>query len=209
MNNGRNPPFLFPGQLAEFVGMGRDFHDEDPVARELFERTSERCGLDLERILFSGPEESLRENLAAQAGVYLVSTLAARALALEGFEPPATAGYSLGNYAALVAAGAISYEEGLSILIAVWRETERLGIRGAMGAVVGARREAVDAACEALRGRGLPVWIGNVNSSTQFVLTGSRQGVEAALDELAPRALTVLPLTMNWPIRTPSPANQS
>ena len=198
----RAPAFLFPGQLAESVGMGRDFYDADPAARELARLTSEKCGLDLERLLFSGPIEELRENLAAQAGVYLVSTLALRALAREGIEPPATAGYSLGNYAALVAAGAISYEDGLDILIAVWRETERLGIRGAMGAVVGARREAVDSVCEGLRARGLPVWIGNVNASTQFVLTGGKTAVAAALEELAPRALTVLPLTMNWPIHS-------
>ncbi len=203
MTNPDHPPaFLFPGQLAEFVGMGRDFYDSDPEARELFALTSDKCGLDLRRILFSGPEEALHENLAAQAGVYLVSTLAARALARNGMTPPAAAGYSLGNYAALAAAGAISYEEGLDVLIAVWRETERLRIRGAMGAVVGARREAVDAACEELRGRGLPVWIGNVNSNTQFVLTGSRPAVESALQALAPRALTVLSLTMNWPIHS-------
>jgi [acyl-carrier-protein] S-malonyltransferase len=202
VTSGTAPAFLFPGQLAEFVGMGRDFHDADSRARELFALTSERCGMDLARILFTGPEATLRSNLAAQAGVYLVSTLAARALAREGILPPATAGYSLGNYAALVVAGAISYEDGLDILIAVWRETERLGIRGAMGAVVGARREAVDVACEELRGRGLPVWIGNVNSSTQFVLTGSESAVRAALENLAPRALNVLPLTMSWPIHS-------
>jgi [acyl-carrier-protein] S-malonyltransferase len=202
MSPGAAPSFFFPGQLAESVGMGRDFYDADPAARELIRRTSEKCGLDLERLLFSGPIEALRENLAAQAGVYLVSTLAARALAREGVRPAATAGYSLGNYAALVAAGAISYEEGLDVLIAVWRETERLGIRGAMGAVVGARREAVDAVCDELRRRGLPVWIGNVNASTQFVLTGTEPAVAAALAELAPRALTVLPLTMNWPIHS-------
>jgi [acyl-carrier-protein] S-malonyltransferase len=196
------PAFLFPGQLAEFVGMGRDFYDSDLEARELFAMTSEKCGLDLQKILFSGPEETLHKNLAAQAGVYLVSTLAARALARNGMTPPATAGYSLGNYAALAAAGAISYEDGLDILIAVWRETERLGIRGAMGAVVGARREAVDAVCEESRSRGLPVWIGNVNSNTQFVLTGTKPAVESALEALAPRALTVLPLTMSWPIHS-------
>lgn len=196
------PGFLFSGQLAETIGMGRDFYEADPEARRLFAFTSERCGRKMETILFSGPEEALHENLAAQAGVYLVSNLASRALAREGIEPPATAGYSLGNYAALVAAGAISYEEGLEVLIAVWRETERLGIRGAMGAVVGARRETVEAVCEQLRDRGLPVWIGNVNSGTQFVVTGRAEAVAAALEALAPRALSVLRLPMSWPIHS-------
>lgn len=194
--------FLFPGQVSETIGMGRDFYEADVEARDLFALTSRRCGRDLETILFSGPEAALHGNLVAQAGVYLVSTLAARALCREGVRPSATAGYSLGNYAALVAAGAISYEEGLEVLIAVWRETERLGIRGSMGAVIGARRETVDAVCEELRSRGLPVWIGNVNSSTQFVLTGSADAVSTALETLAPRALSVLPLPMTWPIHS-------
>jgi [acyl-carrier-protein] S-malonyltransferase len=194
--------FLFPGQLAEWVGMGGDFFEAAPEARALLSATSERCGRDLERLLREGPEQELRENLAAQAGVYLVSTLAARALVRAGLRPRATAGYSLGNYAAMVAAGAISYEEALDVLVAVWRETERLGIRGGMGAVIGARREAVDTALEDLRGRGFPVWIGNVNASTQFVLTGTAEAVAKAFEELRPRALSVLPLTMSWPIHS-------
>ena len=196
------PAFLFPGQLAETLGIGRDFCESDPSARELFARTSKRCGRDLETILFAGPEGALHENLAAQAGVFLVSTLAARRLESRGVVPAATAGYSLGNYAALVAAGAVSYDDALEVLIAVWRETERLGIRGAMGAVVGARREAVEEVCARLRAQGRRVWIGNVNAATQFVLTGQAEAVAAALGELAPRALNVLPLGMSWPIHS-------
>jgi [acyl-carrier-protein] S-malonyltransferase len=195
--------FLFSGQLAETVGMGRDFFESDPAARALFRETSARCGRDLERILFQGPVEDLHENLAAQAGVYLVSTLAARALEGQGVRPTAIAGYSLGNYAALVAAGAISYEDALDVLIAVWRETERLGIHGSMGAVVGVRRETAEEVCADLRARDRPVWIGNVNASTQFVLTGSTEAVEEALALLAPRSLTVLRLSMSWPIHSP------
>jgi len=182
--------------------MGRDFYEADPDARALLQETSRRCGRDLERILFTGASGELHENLAAQAGVYLVSTLACRALVRAGIRPAATAGYSLGNYAAFVAAGAVSYEEGLEVLIAVWRETERLGIRGAMGAVVGCRRETVDEVCRELRDSGRPVWIGNVNSSTQFVLTGDAEAVGRALAALAPRALSVLPLSMTWPIHS-------
>jgi [acyl-carrier-protein] S-malonyltransferase len=196
------PAFLFPGQLAETVGIGRDFFETDPEARALFARTSDRCGRDLERILFRGPPEELHENLAAQAGVYLVSTLASRALASRGALPAATAGYSLGNYAAMVAAGAVSYDDALEVLIAVWRETERLGIQGGMGAVVGARRAAVDEVCASLRTEGRPVWIGNVNAGTQFVLTGQAEAVDAALRALAPKALNVLPLSMSWPIHS-------
>ena len=198
----RQAAFVFPGQLSESIGMGLDLLESDPAAGELFDLTSERCGRDLRRLIRDGPRASLGENLAAQASVYLVSTLASRALARLGVEPAATAGYSLGNYAAMVAAGTISYEEALDVLVAVWRETERAAIRGAMGAVIGARREVVDAECAALRERGLPVWIGNVNASTQFVLTGSVEGVAAALEALRARALSVLPLSMSWPIHS-------
>lgn len=182
--------------------MGRDFFESDAAARELLARTSKRCGRDLESILFSGPEAALHENLAAQAGVFFVSTVAARRLESRGVAAGATAGYSLGNYAAMVAAGAVSYDDALDVLVAVWRETERLEIRGGMGAVVGARREAVDEVCARLRSEGQLVWIGNVNAATQFVLTGQADAVAAALGELAPRALNVLPLAMSWPIHS-------
>jgi [acyl-carrier-protein] S-malonyltransferase len=198
----KQPAFLFPGQLSEWIGMGRDFYEQDADARSLVELTSARCDRDLARLMFEGPEDALHENLAAQAAVYLVSTLACRALARAGIHPAATAGYSLGNYAAIVAAGAIAYEEALDVLIAVWRETEARHVRGAMGAVIGARREAVEAVCESLRERRRPVWIGNVNASTQFVLTGTPEGVATALEDLRPRALSVLPLTMSWPIHS-------
>lgn len=194
--------FLFPGQLSEFVGMGRDLFEADPGAGAMLAATSARCGRDLGRLVLEGPLEELRENLAAQAAVYCVSALAARALIREGILPAATAGYSLGNYAALVASDAVSYEDGLEVLVAVWRETERLGIRGAMGAVVGVRREAVDEVCEGLRLAKKPVWIGNVNANTQFVLTGRADAVAEALAALKPRCLSVLPLTMSWPIHS-------
>src|SRR5262249_25224830 len=157
---------------SEFVGMGRDLVQSEAGAKGLLAETSERCGRDLARIVFEGPEAGLHENLAAQASVFCVSTLAARALEAQGIRPAATAGYSLGNYAAMVASGAVSYEDALAVLIAVFRETERLGIRGAMGAVVGVRRDAVDEVCDRLSSAGKPVSIGNVNANTQFVLTG-------------------------------------
>src|SRR6185295_8549082 len=92
MTEAKRPAFLFPGQLAETIGIGRDFFESDADARLRFERTSELCGRDLERILFSGPEAELHENLAAQAGVFLVSTLAADRLAARGLAPSASAG---------------------------------------------------------------------------------------------------------------------
>jgi [acyl-carrier-protein] S-malonyltransferase len=194
--------FLCPGQLSEFVGMGRDLVESDPNARSLLGQTSERCGRDLARIVFEGPDAELHENLAAQASVFCVSTLASRALERGGARPAATAGYSLGNYAAMVASGAVSYDDALAVLVAVFVETERRGIRGAMGAAVGVRRDAVDEVCERLSAAGKPVSIGNVNANTQFVLTGRPDAVAEALEALKSRSLSVLPLPMNWPIHS-------
>lgn len=194
--------FLFPGQLSEFVGMGRDLVESDANAASLLAVTSERCGRDLARVVFGGPETELHENLAAQASVFCVSTLAARALERQGIRPAATAGYSLGNYAAMVATGAVSYDDALAVLVAVFRETERVGIRGAMGAAVGVRRDVVDEICERLSAAGKPVSIGNVNANTQFVLTGRSDAVAEALEALKPKSLSVLPLPMNWPIHS-------
>ena len=133
--------------------MGRDFFETDPEARDLFDAASERCGRDLERDRVRGS----RGGAAGEprgAGVRLPRLdprlPGARS---DGFPPPATAGYSLGNYAALVAAGAISFEDGLDVLVAVWRETEALGIRGAMAAVIGCRRDAAENGVRRVAGR--------------------------------------------------------
>jgi [acyl-carrier-protein] S-malonyltransferase len=181
--------------------MGADFFAVSGEARELLARTSARCGIDLAAAL----EDPARvgENRVSQPGVFLVSVLAARELARRGVVPSAIAGYSLGNYAALVAAEAVSYDDALGVLLAVFDTVDRLAIRGGMGAVIGVPAPAVEEVCAALRAQGAPVWIGNVNAATQLVLTGSEAGIDAALAELSPRALKVVRLPMTWPIHSP------
>jgi [acyl-carrier-protein] S-malonyltransferase len=195
--------FLFSGQVSEFAGMGRDFYDASVEARELFDRTSQRCGADVAKAFFEGTEEEWRDNRVAQPGVFLVSVLAARELRRRGVEPAAAAGYSLGNYAALVCAGAVSFDDALTVLLAVLAESDRVGIRGAMAAVIGLPVAEVEKECSRLRGEERPVWIGNVNAATQLVLTGSAAGIDAALEVLAPRALKAFRLPMSWPIHSP------
>jgi len=192
--------WLFSGQLSEFPGMGADFFAASAQARELLARTSARCGVDLGAAL--ADPARVGDNRVAQAGVFLVSVLAARELARRGVVPAAIAGYSLGNYAALVAAEAVSYDDALTVLLAVLETVDRLEIRGAMGAVIGVAAAPVEEVCAALRARGDPVWIGNVNAATQLVLTGSESGIDAALAELSPRALKVIRLPMTWPIHS-------
>jgi [acyl-carrier-protein] S-malonyltransferase len=195
--------FLFAGQLSEFAGMGKDFYDSSQDARALFDRTSRRCGADIAAALFGGAEDRWRDNRVAQPAVFLVSVLAARELARRRVKPAAVAGYSLGNYAALVAAGAVSFDDALTVLLAVLAESDRREIRGAMGAVIGVSAAGVEEECSRLRSEGRPVWIGNINAATQLVLTGTESGVEAALEALSPRALKAVRLPMTWPIHSP------
>ncbi len=180
--------------------MGADFFAASADARDLLARTSARCGVDLAAAL--ADPARVGDNRIAQAGVFLVSVLAARELFRRGAVPAAIAGYSLGNYAALVAAGAVSYDDALAVLLAVFETVDRLGIHGAMAAVIGVPAAAVEEVCEALRGRGAPVWIGNANAATQLVLTGSEAGIDGALAELSPRALKAIRLPMTWPIHS-------
>ena len=193
--------WLFSGQLSEFPGMGSDFFAASPEARALLSAASERCGFDLGAALGSG--EAIGENRVAQPGVFLVSVVAARELERRGFAPSAIAGYSLGNYAALVSAGAVSFDDALTVLLAVSGAAARRGVEGAMGAVIGIPTAAVEETCAALRAEGDPVWIGNINAATQLVLTGSSRGIDRALAALAPKALRVLRLPMTWPIHSP------
>ena len=193
--------WLFSGQLSEFAGMGGDLFAASPDARALLAAASERCGFDLGAALESG--ESIGENRVAQPGVFLVSVAAARELSRRGFVPSAIAGYSLGNYAALVSAGAVSFDDALTVLLAVSEAAARRGIEGAMGAVIGVPASAVEETCAALRAEGDPVWIGNINAATQLVLTGSSRGIDRALAALAPKALRALRLPMTWPIHSP------
>ena len=192
--------WLFSGQLSEHAGMGSDLLGSSAEARALLALTSERCGFDLG----SAMADSARvgDNRAAQPGVFLVSVLAARELVRRGVRPAAIAGYSLGNYAALVAAGAVSYDDALTVLLAVTETVERMEIRGGMAAVIGVPAAAVEETCARLRAEGAPVWIGNVNAATQLVLTGSEAGIDGALSALSPRALKVIRLPMTWPIHS-------
>jgi len=180
--------------------MGADFFASSAEARALRDRASEKVGFDLGEVLVSGKD--FRDNRVAQPGVFLVSVAAGEELRRRGAAPSAISGYSLGNYAALVSARAVSFDEALDIILAVIGAADRLGIEGAMGAVIGLPEARVEEVCARLRSEGDPVWLGNVNAATQLVLTGSVRGIERALETLAPDALKALRLPMTWPIHS-------
>ncbi|HQR45573.1 MAG TPA: ACP S-malonyltransferase [Thermoanaerobaculia bacterium] len=181
---------LFPGQLSEKPGMGEAFASRFDFVAAWFEEVSRRSGVDLAATFFGAGSASLHDDLPAQAGVYAVSVAARDVLErVHGLVPAAVAGYSLGTYAAFVAAGVLDRFEALDVLLEAGRllaEERRRdsGRPGGMGFVVGLGRKAVE---EGLDGTGAA--IGTVNAGQQFVLTGERAAVEEAVESLRPKAL--------------------
>ena len=107
--------YVFPGQGAQFVGMGKDLYDNNPEAKELFEKANDILGFRITDLMFEGTEEDLKQTKVTQPAIFLHSVLLARSLG-DGFRPDMVAGHSLGEFSALVAAGALSFEEGLKLV---------------------------------------------------------------------------------------------
>lgn len=179
--------FLFPGQGSQAVGMGRDFHDRSEAARALVASADRILGYPLSRLCFEGPEEELRLTQNTQPALLLVSTLAARAL---DRDPDIAAGHSLGEYSALVAAGALGFEDALLLVHKRGRymqEAVPVG-EGAMAAVLGLGPDAVRDGLARVPGGGVEV--ANWNSPEQVVISGRAAAVDSALQILnAPRAV--------------------
>ena len=107
--------YVFPGQGAQFVGMGKDLYDNNPEAREMFEKANEVLGFRITDLMFNGTEEDLKQTKVTQPAIFLHSVILAKSLG-DGFKPDMVAGHSLGEFSALVAAGAMSFEDGLRLV---------------------------------------------------------------------------------------------
>ena len=176
---------LFPGQGAHSVGMGRDVYLHSPSARSIFDRADEVLGFKLSEIVFDGPEEKLKETDVQQPAILTTSIAvveAARELGWDG-RAAATAGLSLGEYSALVFAGAISFEDGVSLVHKRGTYMREAGLEnpGTMASVIGLDVLAVDAIVEEASKSGL-VTVANLNCPGQVVLSGEVAGVEAAAE---------------------------
>lgn len=173
--------YVFPGQGAQFVGMGKDLYDNNPEARELFEKANEILGFRITDLMFNGTEEDLKQTKVTQPAIFLHSVILAKSLGDE-FKPEMVAGHSLGEFSALVAAGALSFEEGLKLVSqrahAMQKACEIQP--STMAAVLALPDEKVEALCEEVKDE--VVAPANYNCPGQIVISGSIAGIDKACE---------------------------
>ena len=200
--------FVFPGQGAQYVGMGKPLFEKSPEAKKLFTQANEILGFAITDVMFEGPEEAQRQTKVTQPAVFLHSVILARLF--PNFKPDMVAGHSLGEFSALVASGALSFEDGLRLVSA-----RAMAMQAAcelepstMAAIIGLPDEKVEEICNGISEIVVPA---NFNCPGQFVISGSIKGVEQACEALkAAGAKRALPLKVGGAFHSPlmEPARQ-
>ncbi|MFD1426595.1 [acyl-carrier-protein] S-malonyltransferase [Kroppenstedtia sanguinis] len=197
--------FLFPGQGSQAVGMGKVDYDVDSQVRGVFEEADDALGYSLSRLCFEGPEEDLRLTAHAQPAILTTSVALYRMVERAGLTADFVAGHSLGEYSALVAAEAISFQDAVRTVRKrglLMEEAVPAG-KGTMSAVIGLDRESVDRICREVSGEQGEVEPANYNCPGQLVISGSKEAVEAAGARAKEAgARRVLPLSVSGPFHS-------
>ena len=194
--------YVFPGQGAQFVGMGKELYETSPKAKELFEKANEILGFRITDLMFEGTDDNLKQTKVTQPAIFLHSVILAKTLG-EEFKPDMTAGHSLGEFSALVTAGALSFEDGLKLVYA-----RALAMQKAceiepstMAAIIALSDEKVDDICNSIDDVVVPA---NYNCPGQIVISGSISGIDKACELMKEAgAKRALPLKVGGAFHSP------
>jgi [acyl-carrier-protein] S-malonyltransferase len=194
--------YVFPGQGAQFVGMGKNLCDDSELARSMFEKANEILGFRITDLMFAGTDEDLRQTKVTQPAIFLHSVILAATLGAD-FKPDMVAGHSLGEFSALVAAKALSFEDGLRLVSARAQAMQKAceAEPSTMAAIIGLDDETVE---KVLAGIDEIVVPANYNTSGQLVISGSIKGIEIACEKLKEAgAKRALPLKVGGAFHSP------
>ena len=174
--------YIFPGQGAQFVGMGKDLYDNNEEAKKLFEKANDILGFRITDLMFEGTEEDLKQTKVTQPAIFLHSVILAKSLG-DDFKPDMVAGHSLGEFSALVAAGALSFEDGLKLVAKRAQAMQKAceANPSTMAAVIALPNEKVEEICESIDHVVAPA---NYNCPGQLVISGTHEGIDEACEKL-------------------------
>lgn len=194
--------FVFPGQGAQFVGMGKDLYENSSLAKEMFEKANNILGFRITDLMFSGTDEDLRQTKVTQPAIFLHSVILSKVLG-DSFKPEMVAGHSLGEFSALVANGALSFEDGLVLVskraMAMQKACEMEP--STMAAILGLEDDIVEKVCADIEDVVVPA---NYNSPGQLVISGSIEGINIACEKLKEAgAKRALPLKVGGAFHSP------